>query len=109
MRMSAALFSKMLYFARLHGWQPERMPVDWPSTSWNTEIILRETTDYRKGLVSRVDARGLHDALSRVASVEGTCIEPSVYLAISQFLEHFGESAFLATEQSTEDTMMFVR
>ena len=47
--------------------------------------------------------RGLQQAGSELG------IETQVYLAISQFLEHFGESAFLATEQVSGDTMMFAR
>ena len=108
-RMSAKVFAKLLYLARLQGWDAERLPEGWPECSWHTEVVLKETSKYREGLVSRIDARGLHKALTRVATVEGKALEPDLYSAISQFTELLGKSAFLATEQSTGDTVMFSR
>ena len=29
---------KLLHLARLEGWQPERVPSEWPSDSWETEM-----------------------------------------------------------------------
>lgn len=108
-RMTAKTFSKLLYLARLQGWKPERLPVDWPSTSWNTEIVLQETCDYRKGLVSKYDARGLTEALNKLMTIEGTAVDPELYCAISRFVEVLGQSAFLATEKETGDTVLFTR
>jgi hypothetical protein len=107
--MTAKMFSKLLYLARLQGWRPERLPEGWPNSSWHTEVILQETGKYREGLVSKIDARGLSEALNKLATIEGTAVEPELYLAISEFINLLGKSAFLATEKSTGDTVMFAR
>jgi hypothetical protein len=85
------------------------MPENWPSTSWNTEIIVQDTGEYRDGLVSKVDARGLSEALSRVMRNEGAALGVEVYSAMSKFIIFLGESAFLATEQVTGRVAMFAR
>jgi len=108
-RMTAKVFTKLLYLARLQGWRPERLPEGWPNSSWQTEIILQETDQYREGLVSKVDANGLSEALTKLASVEGTEVEFELRTAMYQFVDILGRSAFLATEQSTGDTVMFAR
>ena len=108
-RMTSKTFSKLLYLARLQGWHPERLPTNWPSTSWNTEIVLQETSDYRKGVVSRYDARGLNEALRKFLTIEGTAVDPELYYAVSSFVDTLGKSAFLATEQETGDTVLFTR
>jgi hypothetical protein len=108
-RMTAKVFSKLLYLARLQGWKAERLPEGWPDSSWHTELVLKETSGYREGLVSKIDATGLREALTRVATIEGRAVDPELHLAISQFIEILGKSAFLATEQSTGDTVMFTR
>lgn len=108
-QMTAKTFTKLLYMARLQGWKPERLPENWPSTSWNTEVILRETDLYRQGLVSKVDARGLGDALQRLAEIEGVAADPELHQGILQFNTVLGSSAFLATERTSGDTVMFTR
>jgi hypothetical protein len=95
--------------ARRQGWKPNRLPDDWPRSTWNTEVVLQETAPYREGLVSKCDARGLTDALNKLAEIEGIAADPELHSAINQVITVLGKSAFLATEQKTGDTVLFTR
>jgi hypothetical protein len=108
-RMRAKTFCKLLYLARKQGWNPDRLPSDWPRSNWNTEVILQETEPYRDGLVSKCDARGLTDALTKLVAIEGIAVDPELHAAITQVITVLGKSAFLATEQKTGDTVLFAR
>ena len=108
-RMDAKVFTKCLYLARRHGWTPQRLPGNWPCDSWNTEVVMQQTSQYREGLVSSIDARGMREALEKILRVEGTAADPELRLAITQFIELLGNSAFLATERTTGETVMFAR
>ena len=108
-RMNAKVFTRCLYLARRNGWRPQRPLEAWPCQSWNTEVVMQQTSQYRESLVSSIDARGMKEALERVADLEGSAADPELHLAIAQFIELLGNSAFLATEQTTGDTVMFAR
>jgi hypothetical protein len=108
-RMTAKVFTKLLYLARSQGWGLERLPEGWPNSSWETEIILQETDPYRETLVSKVDAHGLSEALTKLATMEGAALDFELRTAMYQFIHILGRSAFLATEQGKGDMVMFAR
>lgn len=83
-RMSPKAFGKLLHLARLDGWQPERVPNEWPSDSWETEIILPHLGPYMPGRVSRADAEGLKVALTRALATGTVAVEGTVqYVAVT--------------------------
>lgn len=108
-QMTGRMFAKLLSLARLEGWRPERLPPNWASSSSDTEIILQEMQEFGEGLVSKVDARGLSEALSRVAKNGGAALGPELCLAILDFNNLFGGSGFIVTEAESGDTVFFKR
>src|SRR5438552_7920595 len=54
--MTPKALGKLLHMAKLEGWQPERVSHQWPSDSWETQIILPHFELYMSGRVSRADA-----------------------------------------------------
>jgi len=99
--LTSKTFAKLLYMARLQGWQPERMPENWPSTSWDTEVVLPGVEPYCKGLVSKNDARGLARALNKLITVEGVAFSRELYSAATEFVTVLGRSAFTVSQTST--------
>ena len=80
-KMHPKSFGKLLHMARLEGWHPERVANEWPSDSWETEIILPHLGPYMPGRVSRADAEGLRVALTR-ALATGVGMEALVILPL---------------------------
>jgi hypothetical protein len=103
------MFSEMLALARAEGWTPERLPENWPSTSSDTELILREIDRHSEGLVSKADARGLKDALRKALKRGAAVIGPEMCLAILDFNNVLEEGGFMVTEMDTGDTVFFER
>jgi len=97
-RLSPKLFAKLLYMARLQGWKPERMPENWPLTSWDTAVVLPDLGPYRQGLVSKNDARGLAGALNKLVAIEGATFQKELYSAATQIITLLGRSAFTVSE-----------
>jgi len=99
-RLTPRTFGKLLYMARLQGWKPERLPENWPSTSWDTEVVLPDLGPYRQGLVSKNDARGLAGALNKLVTLEGVTLNRDLHSAATQFIAILGKSAFTVKEAS---------
>ncbi|MCL4785228.1 MAG: hypothetical protein KJ070_00330 [Verrucomicrobia bacterium] len=93
-KMSPKAFGKLLHLARLEGWQPERLPAEWPSDSWETEIILPHLGPYMPGRVSRADAEGLRIALTRALATGVVAVEGTVQYAAVTLLQVARAGAF---------------
>jgi len=96
---------KLLHMARLQGWQPERVPNQWPSDSWETEIILPHLGPYMPGRVSSADAEGLRIALTRALATGTVAAEGTLELAASALLQVARDGAFrvqLSRSESVE-------
>ena len=85
---------KLLHIARLQGWQPERLPNQWPSDSWETAIILPHLGPYMPGHVSRADAEGLRIALTRAMATGTVAAEGNLQLAAGTLLQVARDGAF---------------
>jgi hypothetical protein len=85
---------KLLHMARLHGWQPERVPNQWPSETWETEIILPHLGPYMPGRVSREDANGLKSALTKAMATGAVAAEGNLQLAAGTLLQVARDGAF---------------
>jgi hypothetical protein len=94
-RMDPKSFGKLLHMARLNGWQPERVAHEWPSASWETEIILPHLGPYMPGRVSRADAEGLRVALTRAMATGAVAVDGTVQHASVTLLQVAREGAFL--------------
>jgi hypothetical protein len=80
--------------ARLQGWQPERVPKQWPSETWETEIILPHLGPYMPGRVSKTDAEGLRIALTRAMATGTVAAEGNLQLAAGTLLQIARDGAF---------------
>jgi hypothetical protein len=80
-RMAPRAFGKLLHMARFNGWWPEKSLQEWPSESWDTEIILPHVGAYMPGHVSKSDAYGLMRALTRAMATGEIATDGSVQLA----------------------------
>ena len=92
--MKRKALGKLLHMARLEGWQPERVSHQWPSDSWETEIILPHLEAYMPGRVSRADAEGLRIALTRALATGTVAAEGTVEMAAGTLLQVAREGAF---------------
>ncbi len=86
-KMIPKTFGKLLHMARQNGWKPERVANEWPSDSWETEIILPHLGPYMPGRVSRADAEGLRVALTRALATGAVAVEGTVQLASVTLLQ----------------------
>ncbi len=93
-KMTPKAFGKLLHLARLEGWLPERVPSEWPSDAWETEIILPHLGPYMPGRVSRADAEGLRVALTRALATGTVAVEGTVQYAAGTLLQVAREGAF---------------
>jgi len=93
-KMSPKAFGKLLHLARLEGWFPERVAHEWPSESWETEIILPHLGPYMPGRVSRADAEGLKIALTRALATGAVAIDGTVQFAAGSLLQVARAGAF---------------
>ena len=96
---------KLLHLAKLQGWQPESVPNQWPSASWDTEIILPHLGPYMPGRVSRADAEGLRIALTRALATGTVAAEGNLQLAAGALLQAARDGAFrvlLSRSESVE-------
>lgn len=108
--MNPKEFGKLLHMARLNGWQPERVPNEWPSNSWDTEIILPHLGPYMPGRVSRADAEGLRIALTRALATGDVAADGTVQLASVNLLQVARAGAFrvsLSASESVESQPFF--
>jgi len=86
-RIAPKSFGKLLHLARFHGWEPEQVSSEWPSPSWNTEIILPHVGAYMAGPVSKMDADSLATAIQRVIESESSGLDQCLYFAALAVLE----------------------
>ena len=96
---------KVLHMARLEGWQPQRLPDQWPSESWETAIILPHLGPYMPGRISKPDAESLRIALTRAMATGTVAAEGTVQTAAVTLLQMAREGAFhvrLSTSDSSE-------
>lgn len=93
---------KLLHLAKLEGWQPERVPNDWPSDSWETEIILPHLGPYMPGHVSKADAEGLRRALTRALATGTIAAEGTVQGAAETLLQVARQGAFRVVANATQ-------
>jgi len=101
-RINPKSFGKLLHMARLNGWQPERVAHEWPSASWETEIILPHLGPYMPGRVSRVDAEGLRVALTRALATGAVAVDGTVQHASVTLLQVARAGAFRVCRSSAE-------
>ena len=101
-KMSPKAFGKLLHLARLEGWYPERVAHEWPSASWETEIILPHLGPYMPGRVSRSDAEGLKTALTRALATGVVAIEGTVQFAAGTLLQVARAGAFRVRLQASK-------
>ena len=109
-KMSPRAFGKLLHLARLEGWHPERVASEWPSDSWETEIILPHLGPYMPGRVSRTDAEGLRTALTRALATGAVAVEGTVQHAAVTLLQVARAGAFrvrLRSSGSAEPRPLF--
>lgn len=109
-RINRKAFGKLLHLARLHGWSPERIPSEWPSASWETELILPHLGPYLPGYVSRTDADGLRRALIRAMATGDVAVEGTVGLAsmtLSQVVREGGFRVRLNPVEVGENRLVF--
>jgi hypothetical protein len=95
-------FGKLLHLARLNGWHPERVPNEWPSASWETEIIIPHLGPYMPGRVSRADAEGLRVALTRALATGAVAVDGTVQLASVTLLQVARAGGFRVCLSRTE-------
>jgi hypothetical protein len=93
-KMHPKAFGKLLHMARLEGWHPELVPHEWPSDSWETEIILPHLGPYMPCRVSRADAEGLRVALTRALATGTVAVEGTAQFAAATLLQVTREGAF---------------
>jgi len=93
-RMSARAFGKLLHLARFNGWLPEKIPHDWPSKSWGTEIILPHVGQYMPGPVSKEDAAGLLRALIRANATGEVALDGSLQFASQALVQMARDGSF---------------
>jgi hypothetical protein len=107
--MAPKALGKLLHMARLQGWQPERVPKQWPSETWETEIILPHLGPYMPGRVSKTDAEGLRIALTRAMATGTVAAEGNLQLAAGTLLQIARDGAFwvqLGRSESVEPHSM---
>jgi hypothetical protein len=80
------VFGKLLHLAYFQGWRPEKVSHDWPSETWDTEIILPHLGPYMLGDVSETDARGLLAALRGLHDSEADSLDAEHYAALLTLL-----------------------
>jgi hypothetical protein len=87
-------FGKLLHLARFHGWRPEKVSHDWPSGSWDTEIVLPHLGPYMPGPVSESDGFALSKALRQVMISEPAMLQAEEYLGLLILLKATAHGAF---------------
>jgi hypothetical protein len=102
-KMTPKTFGKLLHLARLEGWYPERVDAEWPSESWETEIILPHLGPYMLGRVSRTDAEGLKTALTRALATGVVAVEGTVQFAAGTLLQVARAGSFRVRLQASAD------
>lgn len=85
-RLESRVFGKLLHLARFQGWRPEKVSYEWPSETWETEIILPHLGPYMVGDVSDTDARGLATALQQIHDNEAAALDTEEYGALLTLL-----------------------
>lgn len=93
-KLDARAIGKVLHLARQQGWYPERVSGEWPSTTWDTEIILPHLGPYLPGRISRADAEDLRKALTRALATGAVDVEGTVHLAATTVLQVARAGAF---------------
>jgi hypothetical protein len=71
--------------------------------------MLQEVDPHTRGLVSRLEAEGFTEALTRVAKSGGATLGADLYLVILDVIRLFGRSGFTVTELASGDTVIFRR
>ncbi len=92
--MDSKVFSKVLHMAMFHGWTPERLSVQPPSASWDTQVIVPYIEPYFCGLVSHTDAAALSAGLKRMLQSEALGLPPTVHFAAISILAVADRGAF---------------
>ncbi len=100
--ISGKSLGKLLHIARLNGWSPERVSSEWPSGTWETEIILPHLGPYMPGRVSTTDAEGLKVALTRALATGAVAVEGTVQHASATLLQVARAGAFRVCTSRSE-------
>jgi hypothetical protein len=101
-KINRKALAKLLHMAWLHGWRPERVPHEWPSNSWETEIIVPHLGPYLPGYVSRSDAVELRKALTRAMATGDVAADGTVPFASMTLLQSAREGGFTVRENYAE-------
>jgi hypothetical protein len=97
-KINRKALAKLLHMAWLHGWRPERVSHDWPTTSWETEMIIPHLSPYLPGHVSKSDAVELRKALTRAMATGDVAADGSVPFASMTLLQVAREGGFKVRE-----------
>lgn len=92
--MDEKSLGKLLHLAKFHGWQPERLAGDWPSQSWDTEIIMPHVAPYMAGSVGNSDALNLARGLDVALQSEAAGLDQALYFAALGLLQIARDGAF---------------
>jgi len=87
-------FGRLLHLARFHGWRPEKVSHEWPSGSWDTEVILPHLGPYMPGHVSESDGFALAKALRELMASESGLLHGNEYLGLLILLKATTHGAF---------------
>jgi hypothetical protein len=98
-------FGKLLHLARFHGWLPEKLPAEWPSESWNTEVILPHLGPYLPGPVSESDGLALAEALREVMRSESGLLDGEEYVGLLTLLKAATQGSFEVEMVTAEDAV----
>jgi len=98
-------FGKLLHLARFHGWRPEKVPHEWPSGSWDTQVILPHLGPYMPGPVSESDGFALAKALREVMRSESGLLQGKEYLGLLILLKATTHGAFETEMVTVEDAV----
>jgi hypothetical protein len=101
-KINRKALAKLLHMAWLHGWRPERVPHQWPSSSWETEIIVPHLQPYLPGYVSKTDAQGLRKALTRAMATGDVAADGTVPFASVTLLQVAREGGFKVRDNHAE-------
>jgi len=98
-------FGKLLHLARFHGWCPEKVPHEWPSRSWDTEVILPHLGPYLPGPVSESDGLSLARALREVMRSESGPLQSEEYMGLLILLKVTSQGTFEVKMVTAEDAI----
>jgi hypothetical protein len=93
-KLNPRAFGKLLHVARLHGWDPEQLPEQTPTVSWDTQVVLPHFGPYLPGSFSPSDAEGLRRALVKASATGAIAVEGTLQIAAQTLLHVAKEGGF---------------